>query len=67
MFGRPFEAARADYRVSRCDGCISTGRVGRRSSPRGPAGSSGDRFRRSRFRELFSEVVVPCFPLLVLP
>ena len=46
IFGRPFGAIRADYRFSRRDGCISTGRVGLRSAPRGP----GDIWK------LFSEV-----------
>ena len=36
IFGRLFEAVRADYRVSRRDECISTGRVRPRSAPRGP-------------------------------
>ena len=35
IFGRPFEAVRADYRVSRRDGWISAGRVRPRSAPRG--------------------------------
>ena len=36
ILGRPFEAVRADYRVSRRDECISTGRERPGSSPRGP-------------------------------
>ena len=36
LFSFKVEAVRADYRVSRRDGCISTGRVRPRSAPRGP-------------------------------
>ena len=36
IFGRPFEAVRADDRVSRRDECISTGQVRPGSAPRGP-------------------------------
>ena len=35
ILGSPFEAVGADYKVSRRDGCISTGRVRPRSAPRG--------------------------------
>jgi len=35
-FARPFEAARAEYGVSRRDGRTSTGRARASSAPRGP-------------------------------
>ena len=50
IFGRPFEAVRADDGVSRRDECISTGRERPGSSPRGPG----------VILELFSEVDFLC-------
>ena len=55
IFGRPLEAVRDDYKVSRRDGFISTGRV----RPKVDKGSNGGDWERGRERGGFGPSNAP--------